>query len=70
MVSLHAVVGLSTFGMSAPGPKVYEAFGFTASALAARAKAAMQAYAGVNGGQNPSLMRYLQQHSVVPAGCH
>ena len=33
-----AFVGLSDFGASAPGPKVYEHFGLTAEGIAAKAR--------------------------------
>lgn len=65
----HNVVGINTFGMSAPAGKVYEAFGFTVPELSNRVKETIAAYKSMCIGDNtPSLMRYLKQSYVVPAG--
>ena len=37
----HGQIGMTTFGLSAPPAKVYEAFGFTASNIIAKAKQVM-----------------------------
>lgn len=66
----HYVVGMSSFGMSAPGNKVYEAFGFTVPQLVNRGKEAISQYKALTNGCNnnmPSLMRLLQHHSIIPA---
>lgn len=64
----HVACGLNTFGMSAPGDKVYAAFGLTVPALTARAQETIAHHGSVNGGQAPSLVRYLKQCFVVPGG--
>jgi len=65
----HYTVGMTSFGMSAPGGKVYDAFGFTVPKLAVRATEAVEHYRNMKAGcaTMPSLMRLLQSHSVVPA---
>jgi transketolase len=42
----HAVVGIDRFGLSAPGPAVYDALGITPAAIAAKGKALMAAFEG------------------------
>ena len=42
----HATFGMSTFGASAPGDKVYARFGFTVEHLTARAKEVVAYYRG------------------------
>ena len=66
----HSVIGMNTFGMSAPAEKVYDAFGFSVPQLVTRAEQTISHYHSLlqNGNTNlPSLVRLLEQHYVVPA---
>lgn len=40
----HAQMGINTFGMSGPGPKLYEHFGFTVDGILAKAKQVVSFY--------------------------
>ena len=40
----HASIGVNSFGMSGPGPKVFEHFGFTGENIVAKAKATVDFY--------------------------
>ena len=42
----HSVVGMTTFGASAPGKALAERFGFTVDNVAAKAKALLEFYKG------------------------
>ena len=69
----HNAIGLNTFGMSAPGGKLYELYGFTVPELSNRVKETIASYKSMSMGVGsesvtPSLMRFLKQTYVIPSG--
>ena len=65
----HMVIGMNSFGMSAPGGKVYETFGFTVPQLVQRTHETISHFKIMsNSGEMkmPSLTRYLSHHAICP----
>ena len=65
----HTVIGMNSFGMSAPAEKVYDAFGLTVPKLIPRCEDAITHYQVMKGNNAsfPSLVRLLEHHSITPS---
>jgi transketolase len=53
----HAVVGMTTFGASAPYKKVFEKFGFTTSHVSEKARVVIEYYSKIPGGAQSVIRR-------------